>query len=217
MTKITNSERIAGLLLQIKAIGFAPETPIQFKSGMLSPVYVDNRKLPFFPEVWQEVVRGMASVIESEALKFDVIAGIETAGIPHSAALSYVLQKPSVFVRKKIKDHGTKSRIEGGEVGGKTVLLIEDHVTTGGSSLAGVTALREDGARVTDCVSITSYAFTESVESFEQASVKLHTLTDFESILKVARAQNLIEPELKASVEAWMRDPWGWGEKHGKK
>lgn len=210
MKKMKNSEVIAGLLLEIKAIGFAPKAPIQFKSGMLSPVYVDNRTLPFFPNVWKQVVKGMAGVIKEQALTFDVIAGIETAGIPHSAALSYLLGKPSVFVRKKVKDHGTKSRIEGGAVRGKTVLLIEDHVTTGGSSLAGVTALRDAGARVTDCVSITSYGFTEAVTAFEQAEVKLHTLTDFPTILAEAERRGLIDGALRESVSVWMSDPWGW-------
>src|SRR5689334_20369405 len=120
-----NYERqIAKTLLDIKAVGFALEKPITFKSGIISPVYVDNRRFPFFPKQWKEVIKGFAALSEAKKLQFDVIAGIETAGIPHSAALGFFLQKPSVFVRKAAKDHGTKKMIEGGDVKGKKVLLI---------------------------------------------------------------------------------------------
>lgn len=214
---MTYSKPIAVSLLSIKAIGFAPTTPIQFKSGMLSPVYVDNRTFPFHPEEWQQVIKSFSTLIKELKLAFDVIAGIETAGIPHSAALGYELKKPSCFIRKKVKDHGKKSRIEGGDVRGKKVLLIEDHVTTGGSSLAGVEALREAGALVTDCLSITSYEFAESVKAFEEANVSLHTLTTFSEILTVAKESHVITDQLEESVKRWLSDPWNWTKTHQQK
>lgn len=209
-----NKKIIAAALLKIGAVGFIHGEPIIFKSGMKSPVYVDNRIFPFHPNEWQTVIEGFASIIQEKNIAFDLIAGIETAGIPHSAALGFLLKKPSVFVRKKVKDHGTKSKIEGGSVKDQRVLLIEDHVTTGGSSLAGVESLREAGAIVTDCLSITSYEFDESKEAFAKAKVRLHTLTSFAEILSAAQEKKIITTELKTSVKEWLADPWQWGKDH---
>ena len=141
---------------------------------------------------------------------FDVMAGIETAGIPHSSALAYVLQKPSVFVRKKPKEHGLKSKIEGGEVAGKHVLLIEDLVTTGGSSLAGVEALRQARAKVTDCLVIVNYGFPESQNAFQKAKIKLHTLTSFPVILQEAIKAGKINTKGKDIIEQWLQNPYEW-------
>lgn len=191
-------------------MGFSLDQPITFKSGIQSPVYVDNRRLPFHPQQWQVVLDGFASLITRKKLQFDAIAGIETAGITHSAALGLLLHKPSVFVRKKVKDHGTKSRVEGGNVQGKTVLLLEDLVTTGGSSLAGVDGLREAGAVVKQCVVIVDYGFTESSTAFANAGVALHALTTFLDILQVAVKEKRITAAQQTIVEAWLTDPWGW-------
>ncbi len=212
---MTTSETVANALLSIGAVGFSLEQPIVFKSGMKSPVYVDNRRLPFHPKEWQVVLDGFASLIEEKQLQFDIIGGIETAGIPHSAALGFLLQKPSIFVRKKVKDHGTKSRVEGGDVRDKVVVLLEDLVTTGSSSLAGVEALRESGAIVSDCLVIVSYEFADSVNSFAQAAVDLHALTSFTDILQTAVKQEKITSKQKLVVEAWLADPWGWGKQFG--
>ena len=203
--------QIAQALLRIGAVGFCVENPITFTSGMRSPVYVDNRKFPFWPKEWRLVIQGFVRKIREEHLKFDVIAGVETAGIPHSSALAYALQKPSVFVRKKPKKHGTKSKIEGGEVKGKKVLLIEDLITTGGSSLAGVQALRKEDAQVTDCLVIVMYGFPESKKAFEEAQVNLHALTSFEAILQEAEKLAKITPKEQETIQAWLQNPYGWG------
>ncbi len=212
----TNLEtRIAQALIRIGAVGFKPENPITFKSGIISPVYVDNRRFPFYSAEWKLVVEGFRELIIKDEIDFDVLAGIETAGIPHSAALGYAMDKPSVFVRKKVKDHGTKSRIEGGQVKDKKVLLIEDLVTTGGSSLAGVEALRADGAIVNDCLIIVGYGFEEATSAFAAAKVKLHALTNFSIILEEALKQKLFTAEQKLILENWFQDPWGWGKRYG--
>jgi orotate phosphoribosyltransferase len=148
--------------------------------------------------------------IKEENLSFDVIAGIETAGIPHSSALAYVLKKPSVFVRKKPKEHGTKSKIEGGDVKGKKVLLVEDLVTTGGSSLAGMQALRQEQARVTDCLVIVTYGFPESQKAFEEAQVNVHALTSFEDILQEAERLAKITPKERETIQTWLQNPHEW-------
>lgn len=202
--------RIAQALLDIQAVGFQPNAPIRFKSGLLSPVYVDNRTFPFHPEEWKAVIIGFQALIKEKDIAFDVVAGIETAGIPHSATLGYVLQKPSVFIRKAVKDHGSKKMIEGGQVAAKKVLLIEDHVTTGGSSLHGVLELRNAGANVTDCLAITSYEFPESTAQFQEYQVKLHTLTRFSVILHEAVHRKLLSNQEVKIVESWLEDPKAW-------
>ncbi|MCZ7547215.1 MAG: phosphoribosyltransferase family protein [Anaerolineae bacterium] len=153
-------------------------------------------------------------MIQARGVTFDVIAGIEAAGIPHSAALGYVLQTPSVFVRKQAKAHGTRSRIEGGEVAGRRVLLVEDLVTTGGSSLSGVTALREAGAAVEDCACITSYGFREAAEAFTATGVRLHVLAPFDAIVAEAARRGQFDARALAIVQDWARDPHGWAERY---
>lgn len=209
-TTSTTAVAVAEALIQIGAVGFALEKPITFKSGLVSPVYVDNRILPYHPQAWEVVLKGLAETIATHQLKFDCLAGIETAGIPHSAALGYILKKPSVFVRKQLKDHGTKKQVEGGEVSGKQVLLLEDHVTTGLSSLAGVTALRAAQAAVSTCLAITCYDFPETLQAFNQANVQLLPLTTFPVILEVATRQGILTQKQQTTILTWLRDPWGW-------
>ncbi|GAB4440707.1 MAG: orotate phosphoribosyltransferase [Anaerolineae bacterium] len=206
--------RVAAVLLEIGAVGFTPDAPVTFRSGLRSPVYIDNRRLPFWPAAWATVIDGFRQMIRARSVAFDVIAGIEAAGIPHSAALGYVLQTPSVFVRKQPKAHGTRSRIEGGEVAGRRVLLVEDLVTTGGSSLSGVTALREAGAAVEDCACITSYGFREAAEAFAAAGVRLHVLAPFDAVVAEAARRGQFDARALAIVQDWARDPHGWAERY---
>jgi orotate phosphoribosyltransferase len=159
---------------------------------------------------WGAVIDAFRQTIEQQKLAFDVIAGIETAGIPHSAALAYALGAPSVFVRKQAKDHGLRSRVEGGDVAGRRVLLVEDLVTTGGSSLAGVEALRDAGAIVEHCLCITSYGFPEATRAFEMARVSLYPLTPFSAIVVEAAQRGLFGADELSILEAWLRDPHGW-------
>jgi len=202
--------QVAQALLAIGAVIFTPNEPITFKSGILSPVYIDNRRLPFWPVQWGTVIDAFRQTIVQEEIEFDVIADIETAGVLHSAALAYAMKMPSVFVRKQAKEHGTRSRIEGGNVSDKRVLLVEDLVTTGGSSLSGVEALRAEGARVQHCLCITSYGLPETERAFKEAEVMLHPLTAFSTIVREAsRMGRFGEKELKV-LEAWLSNPHGW-------
>ena len=204
------AHEIARILLDIQAIGFNPTHPVTFKSGIKSPVYVDNRILPFYPSHWKTVLAGFQTLIAGKSIEFDVLAGIEAAGIPHSAALGYAMQKPSVFVRKQPREHGKQKRIEGGDVENKRVLLLEDLVTTGGSSLSGVIALREAGAIAVDCIAIFSYGFDEAISNFVDSGVRLHTLTNFDAVWQVARESNTISQEVIDAVNAWHTAPHEW-------
>jgi orotate phosphoribosyltransferase len=207
--------RIAAALIEIGAVGFTPQQPVKFSSGLLSPIYIDNRCLPFHPEAWRLVIAGFERLIADRALNPDVVAGIEAAGIPHSAALAYRLRKPSVFVRKQPKDHGAKKRVEGGDVSGKVVLLIEDHITTGGSSLAGVGGLRAEGATVRHCLTITSYSFPEAAAAFDGAGVRLHVLCGLSALLEVALQKELFDQDALALILDWSHDPHGWAVRQG--
>jgi orotate phosphoribosyltransferase len=201
---------VARALLDIAAVRFTPRQPVTFKSGIVSPVYVDNRRLPYHPAAWQTIITGFQHLIQQQSIAHDVIAGVAVGGVPHSSALAYALNQPSVFVRKAAKSHGTGQRVEGGDVQHKTILLIEDLVTTGGSSLDGVQALREAGAAVSDVLAIVSYGFDEAVRNFAGADVTLHTLTDFDTLLEEALARNLFNNQDAELIRAWFADPHNW-------
>lgn len=210
MPDMDTARAVAKAILDIGAVGFTVDNPIAFKSGIKAPVYCDNRKFPFHPNAWRTVIDGFASLLKNKSIRADVIAGVEAAGIPHSAALGFHSGLPSVFVRKQAKDHGTKKLVEGGDVSGVNVVLVEDLVTTGGSSLAAVEALRNAGAIVTDVLVIVTYGFPESVAAFEKAGVRLHALTTFPTILTEAKARGAITKEEEEAVIVWSKDPHGW-------
>ena len=207
-------QSIAKALLSINAVGFTLDAPVTFKSGIVSPVYVDNRQLIYHPSAWHTVIEGFKELIEQESFEYDVIAGVAVGGVPHSSALAYIMNKPSVFVRKEAKEHGKGKRIEGGEVAGKHVLLVEDLVTTGGSSLSGVEALRESDAILTDAIAIVSYGFKEAEDAFRAANLKLHTLTNFDVLLDVALSENRFSQNEADIIREWFNDPHSWGEKY---
>jgi orotate phosphoribosyltransferase len=209
------TREVAQALIDIKGVGFRPNDPITFKSGLKSPVYCDNRMFPFWPAQWATVIHGFQKLIAADNISYDVIGGIEAAGIPHSAALGFATAMPSIFIRKEAKDHGTKKRVEGGNVNGKRILLVEDLVTTGMSSLSGVEALRSEGAIVEDCLAIISYNFPDAVEQFKNTGVRLHSLTTFEVVLDIAVSRALIDEEGAASVRDWLSDPRGWAKRKG--
>jgi orotate phosphoribosyltransferase len=215
MSSEQTRREIAEALIAIDGVGFRPGAPITFKSGIKSPVYCDNRRFPFWPAEWSKVIRGFERMIAEERIAVDVVGGVEAAGIPHSAALGYAMQRPSVFIRKEAKEHGTKKRVEGGDVTGLRVVLVEDLVTTGGSSLAAIEALRAEGAVVTDLLAIISYGFADATELFARAGVTLHAATDFETVLAVATERGSIDEAEAAAVRDWLREPRGWAKRHG--
>ena len=210
------SKAVATALLEIGAVGFSSENPITFKSGIISPVYVDNRRLPYYPEQWEVVINGFQDLIQTDKINFDVIAGVAVGGVPHSSALGFAMQQPSVFVRKEAKEHGKGQRVEGGDIAAKRVLLVEDLVTTGSSSLSGVEALRTEGAFVDSLIAIVSYGFEEAQENFAKDSVDLKTLTNFETILDIALELGKFGQAEYEIISDWFNDPHGWASRHNK-
>ena len=215
MSYETRSREIADALNAIDAVGFRLAAPITFKSGIKSPVYCDNRRFPFWPEQWVKVIRGFEELIVERGIPVDIVGGVEAAGIPHSAALGFAMRLPSVFIRKELKEHGTKKRVEGGDVTGKRVVLVEDLVTTGGSSIAAIEALRAEGAVVDDCLAIISYDFPEAVELFERSGVRLHAATTFKAVLESALELGTIDEAGAAVVRDWLQEPHSWAKRHG--
>jgi len=215
MSYESRSREIADALIAIEGVGFLPAAPITFKSGIKSPVYCDNRRFPFWPEEWAKVIHGFEALIAEQKIPVDVVAGVEAAGIPHSAALGFSMRLPSVFIRKELKEHGTRKRVEGGDVMGRRVVLVEDLVTTGGSSIAAIEALRAEGAVVSDCVAIISYGFREAVELFKNAGIQLHAATTFQAVLQSALQSKMIDEAGAAVVRDWLQEPHTWAKRHG--
>jgi len=202
-------------LITIGGVGFRPAAPITFKSGIKSPVYCDNRRFPFWPNEWAKVIHGFEALIAERGITVDVVGGVEAAGIPHSAALGFSMRLPSVFIRKEFKEHGTRRRVEGGDVTGKRVVLVEDLVTTGGSSIAAIEALRAEGAVVSDCLAIISYNFPEAVGLFDKAGVRLHATTTFEAVLECALERKIVDETCAATVRDWLVEPHSWAKRNG--
>ncbi len=206
----TSAAAVARALLGAGTVGITPDEPVTFKSGLRSPVYVDNRKLIFQPAPWHVIIDAFAAALPADQ---PVIAGVEAAGIPHSSALAFSAGLPSVFVRKEAKGHGLGRRIEGGDVSGRRTILVEDMVTTGGSSLSAVAALRDAGAEVGECFAIITYGFRESLEAFDAAGVRLTTLTTFEAVVAEALAAGAIEERAAGLVRSWLADPHAWDDR----
>ncbi len=212
---MTTEQKIARILLQIGAVRFNPGKPVVFKSGIISPVYVDNRKLPFHPKEWQAVTKGFEDIIKKKKISFDALAGVAVGGVPHSSALAFSLKKPSVFIRKEAKNHGTKSLVEGGDIKNKKIILIEDMVSTGASSLKAVKEIKKAGGMIKDCLVIVSYDFKEGKDNFKNAGVKLHALTSFPVILIEATTLGILKIEEVVKIQQWFSDPHGWAAKNG--
>ncbi len=210
MTDDPRSVAVARALLDAGTVTLRPDDPVTFKSGLRSPVYVDNRRLIFQPGPWRTVVEAFAAELPDEDV---VIAGVESAGIPHSSALAFSAGRPSVFVRKAAKEHGLARRIEGGDVGGHRAILVEDMVTTGGSSLSAVEALRAAGADVRDCFAIITYGFVEALDAFAEAKVRLTTLTTFGTVVAEALARGTIDEREATLVRSWLTDPHAWDDR----
>ena len=204
------ARRLAAALLGIEAVAFSPEEPYTWASGLRSPIYCDNRVTMAYPSVRRSITEGFAGILAREGFAPEAVVGTATAGIPHAAWLAGRLDLPMAYVRSKAKTHGRGNRVEGRLEAGANVIVVEDLVSTGGSSVAVVEALRAVGVRVEAVLAIFSYGLPAAREAFARAAVPLHTLTDFATLLDVARETGALTPEAVASLEAWRRDPEAW-------
>lgn len=208
----STAHQVARLLLQVGAVVLRPNQPFRFTSGLLSPIYCDNRILISYPQERVQITRWFVRLLQEHAVAADVIAGTATAGIPHAAWLAAALKLPMVYVRSQAKGHGRERLVEGRPPTGQRVLVVEDLITTGGSAMGSVNALRQAGATVNDIVAIFGYDFPETRARFAQAGVQIHPLTTLPSLLEVAVADQVLTPEERTIVAEWATDPAVWSE-----
>ena len=210
MTKKTNEEEVAETLLRSGAVLLRPENPFRFSSGILSPVYCDNRLLLSKVEVREKIVDSFIRKIKDQGLSFEVIAGIATASIPWAALVAEKLKKPMIYVRKSSKEHGRQNLIEGGLEKGQRVLIVEDLVSTGGTSISSVRATRNEGGSVEECLAIFTYQMEKAEQSFGEERCKLITLSNFTTLVKVAAGKGFIKEEDVEMLKEWKRNPESW-------
>ncbi len=201
---------VAAQLLEIGAIRLYQDKPFTWSSGWKSPIYCDNRFSLSFPELRTYIKNSLAEVIRTRFPKAEVIAGVATAGIPQGALVADALGLPFAYVRPKPKDHGMENLIEGRIEAGQSVVLVEDLISTGGSSLKAAVALREAGARVAGMVAIFTYGFDTAAANFEKDNTELICLSDFNHLLPEALRKNLITNDQLAHIKAWRSDPANW-------
>lgn len=210
MEKNTLKRDFASKLLRIKAIKLQPNEPFTWASGWKSPFYCDNRKTLSYPDIRTFVKVGMVHAILKHFPEADVIAGVATAGIPQAALIADVLNMPLIYVRSKPKDHGLENLIEGEMKEGAKVVVIEDLISTGGSSLKAVEAIRKAGGDVVGMVASYTYGFPVAAQAFTDANVKLVTLTDYDHVVAEALATGYIQESDTELLNEWRKDPSNW-------
>lgn len=204
-------KKLAKALMDIKAVLLRPQEPFTWASGWHSPIYCDNRRILSHPELRAQVAQWLADKAMELYPEAEVVAGVATGAIAHGVLAADRMRKPFVYVRPKPKDHGTGSQIEGELAPGKKVVVIEDLISTGMSSLAAVKALRDAGAEVLGMVAIFTYGFDLAAQRFEDDKVRLDTLSNYSALVDVASETGYISSAAKALLHEWRENPSEWG------
>lgn len=204
------SEELALDLLKINAVVLRPNDPFTWSSGWHSPIYCDNRLTLRYPKIRKKIARHFIDFIEQKYADADVITGTATAGIPHAAWISEYLDKPMSYVRAKAKAYGLGNQIEGGIQKGESTVVIEDLISTGGSAISVVEALQFIGADVQGVMSIFTYGFDKSIKRFEKADVPVHTLTDYSTLIEVAKDHHYVNENDLETLANWRKKPETW-------
>ncbi|MCD7809990.1 MAG: orotate phosphoribosyltransferase [Erysipelotrichaceae bacterium] len=206
---------IAKDLLDIKAVFLSPNDPFTWASGIKSPIYCDNRLTLSYPSVRNDIEQGLAKLIKEEYPEVECLMGTATAGIAHAALAADILDLPMGYVRGGAKSHGRNNRIEGKVTEGMKVVVVEDLISTGGSSLECVDALREAGCDVIGMVAIFTYNLPKATVNFDNKDCTFHTLTNYDELIEVAIENNYIESSDLEKLKAWKKDPndQSWMEK----
>lgn len=196
------SKLIAKALLDIEAVSLSPNEMYTWSSGIQSPIYCDNRVTLGYPEVRTAIRDGLIELIQQHFAEVEIVSGTATAGIPHAAYISDKMNLPMNYVRSKSKSHGKQNQIEGARSEGKKVVVIEDLISTGGSSITAVEALQEAGAEVLGVVAIFTYGLNKADETFKAAGVPFYTLSNYDELIEVAREEGKIsEDDIQILVE----------------
>jgi len=202
---------IAEALLEIEAVSLQPDNPFTWSSGLKSPIYCDNRLTLSFPPIRRRVAEGLKNLVVEHFPEAEMIAGTATAGIPHAAWVSELLDLPMSYVRSKAKGHGKGNQIEGKVTQGQKVVVVEDLISTGGSVIEAVEALREAGCVVLGVISIFTYELEKGKQQLDSASISAHSLTDFTTLANLAEEKGLITRENLDSLAEWRKNPSEWG------
>ncbi|MBB5172141.1 orotate phosphoribosyltransferase [Texcoconibacillus texcoconensis] len=206
---------LAESLLDIEAVTLSPNEPFTWSSGLKSPIYCDNRLTLAYPELRKKIAKTMAKEMDNEVGKdyIDVVVGTATAGIPHAAWVSDQLEKPLAYVRSSAKAHGKGKRIEGKVASGDRVVVVEDLLSTGGSALDAVEELRSQGAIVQGVYAIFSYQLAVAGEAFEEKKVRYTVLSDYQSLIEVAKNRGDLNEQDVTALKEWREDPSMWSKK----
>ena len=209
---MTNEKAVAEKLLQIQAIKLSVEKPFTWASGWRSPIYCDNRKVLSFPYIREFIKSEMSNLIFDEFADAEGLAGVATAGIAWGAMAADQLKLPFIYVRAKPKEHGMGNQIEGYYEPGKKIVVIEDLISTGKSSLQVAEVLKQSGLEVMGMVSIFNYGFDQAKKAFESAGIPLRSLTDYPALISLALEKGLVSQEQQAALLQWREDPAAWGQ-----
>lgn len=207
---MTNEKAVAGKLLQINAIRLNPQQPFTWASGWKSPIYCDNRKTLSFPYIRDFVKSELCNVIFERFPDANLLAGVATAGIAWGAMAADQLKLPYIYVRPKPKEHGLGNQIEGFYEAGQKVVVVEDLISTGKSSLQVCDVLREQGLIIEGMVSIFTYGFDVAAAAFEKAGIPLKSLTNYPTLIALAVEQGIVGPETEVTLLNWRQDPANW-------
>lgn len=208
--RFNSANKVAEFLLQIKAITLRPDEPYKWASGWNSPIYCDNRKTLSYPRIRTFIRQEIVKTIDENFGRPDLIAGVATGGIAQAALVAQEFGLPLVYVRPQPKSHGTQSQIEGVIESGQSVIVIEDLVSTGSSSLIAVDALREAGCIVKGMVAVFSYGFDDAKKNFLKHKCPLVTLTDFKAVIEKAIENNYLQESDLVALNEWREDPANW-------
>lgn len=206
--------RVSQILINLGCIIIRPHQPFRYNTGIISPVYTDNRLILSNPRERKKVVSLLIKKVKEVGIP-DVIAGTSTAGIPHAAFIAQKLSLPMIYVRTEVKKYGKKNQVEGSLKKGQKVLVVDDLISTGRSSLEVVKAIRKLGGRVKNVIAITSYGLKVAEKNFSANKVNLYTLTDLKHSCEIAVKNGILKGERISVVNSWSKDPEGWGKKMG--
>jgi orotate phosphoribosyltransferase len=204
-------KEIAQELLNIEAVFLKPNDPFTWSSGLKSPIYCDNRLTISFPKVRNMIAVGIAENIKNHFPDVEMIAGTATAGIPHAAWVSDRLDLPMCYVRSKPKAHGKGSQIEGKVSAGQKVVVVEDLISTGGSCISAVKALREEGCEVLGVAAIFTYELQSGIDKLAEEDIKAVSLSDYSALLEAAHENNYIDEQDLEALKSWRENPVEWG------
>lgn len=202
--------KVAEQLLAVEAVKLSPTQPFKWASGWNSPIYCDNRVTLSYPATRTYIAEQLIALIEKNFPSSNVVAGVATAGIPQASIIADKMGKSLIYVRAKPKDHGMENLIEGRITKGQKVVVVEDLISTGGSSLKAVQALQKEGIEVLGMVAIFTYGFPVAAEAFKNAGIPLFTLSNYNALLEVASTKNILNAEQLKSLGTWRENPSTW-------